>query len=166
MLRALPSYLPQKQESPWNFCSRLKIPEAHCDLVDSLSIEKYYFFFSFSASFGPQDTWNKDICPYATFQLPRDHHQSRENIVQKSSAQQQQQPEVASAEGQQVTITLQHHGQLEENFAQANDTYLHHHHHSHQANVFLDPLFGATTETFKIKPSMSVCIHITYFTVG
>ena len=82
--------------------------------------------------------------------------------MQKSSAQQQQQPEVASAEGQQVTITLQHHGQLEENFAQANDTYLHHHHHSHQANVFLDPLFGATTETFKIKPSMSVCIHITY----
>ena len=82
--------------------------------------------------------------------------------MQKSSAQQQQQPEVASAEGQQVTITLQHHGQLEENFAQANDTYLHHHHHSHQANVFLDPLFGATTETFKIKPSMSVCIHIIY----
>ena len=23
-----------------------------------------------SSSFAPQDTWNKDICPYATFQLP------------------------------------------------------------------------------------------------
>lgn len=54
---------------------------------------------SSSASFGPQDTWNKDICPYATFQLPRD--------------QQQQQ---AQSEVQQVTIKLQHHAQLEDDF--------------------------------------------------
>ena len=54
------------------------------------------------------------------------------------------------AEGQQVTITLQHHGQLEpENFAQITDTYHHHHHHP---TAFIDPLFRPTTETFKIKP--------------
>ena len=108
-----------------------------------------------SASFGPQDTWNKDICPYATFQLPRDQQPSQQQQQQQQASQQnrkQSEPEVATGEGQQVTITLQHHGQLEENFAQATDTY----HHHHQANVFLDPLFGATTETFKIKPSV-VC---------
>lgn len=49
------------------------------------------------SSFGPQDTWNKDICPYATFQLPRD---------QQDQQQQDQQ--------QQVTIKLQHHAQLDE----------------------------------------------------
>merc|ERR1719266_397416 len=106
-----------------------------------------------SASFGPQDTWNKDICPYATFQLPRDQQPSQQQQQQQQQASQQNrkqsESEVATGEGQQVTITLQHHGQLEENFAQATDTY----HHHHQANVFLDPLFGATTETFKIKPS-------------
>ena len=31
----------------------------------------YYFLPGGSGtSFGPQDTWNKDICPYATFQVP------------------------------------------------------------------------------------------------
>jgi hypothetical protein len=115
-----------------------------------------------SASFGPQDTWNKDICPYATFQLPRDQQPSQQQQQQQQLQQASQQnrkqsePEVATGqEGQQVTITLQHHGQLEENFAQATDTY----HHHHQANVFLDPLFGATTETFKIKPS-AVCVVV------
>jgi hypothetical protein len=111
-----------------------------------------------SASFGPQDTWNKDICPYATFQLPRDQQPSQQQQQQQASQQnrKQSEPEVATGqEGQQVTITLQHHGQLEENFAQATDTY----HHHHQANVFLDPLFGATTETFKIKPS-AVCVVV------
>ena len=41
-------------------------------------------------SFGPQDAWNRDICPYATFQLPRDQQMH------------------------QVTIKLQHHGQLDD----------------------------------------------------
>ena len=40
-----------------------------------------------SSSFAPQETWNKDICPYATFQLPPATHRNE--------------------------IKLQHHGQLE-----------------------------------------------------
>ena len=70
-----------------------------------------------SSSFGPSDTWNKDICPYATFQMP------------------------AEAEAnEKVTITLQHHGQLENNFASNETTY----HHRHQLDF--------SGETFRIKP--------------
>merc|ERR1739848_262965 len=36
-----------------------------------------------SASFGPQDTLNKDICPYATFQLPRDQQPSQQQQQQQ-----------------------------------------------------------------------------------
>lgn len=53
-------------------------------------------------SFGSQGLWNKDaVCPYATFQLTAEQQQQQQQLLQ----QQQQQ--------QQISIQLQHHGQLD-----------------------------------------------------
>ena len=106
------------------------------------------------------DTWKPDICPYATFNGKDGNGQ---------------QPLEANSNGQ-VTIQLQHHGQLENNFAQANDTY-HHHHRHHQSFVdggngssVVAPVVVAAAggggaaaglfsgETFKFQPQQQVSV--------
>ena len=91
-------------------------------------------------SFGPQDTWNKDICPYATFQVPGDSQQP-------STSQQSTQQSLP-----QVTIKLQHHAQLDDNNL---NTY-----RPAATAGFVcsteNPFVSNTTDTFKIKPSTNV----------
>ena len=93
-----------------------------------------------ATSFGPQDTWNKDICPYATFQVPGDSQQP-------STSQQTTQQSLP-----QVTIKLQHHAQLDDNNL---NTY-----RPAATAGFVcsteNPFVSNTTDTFKIKPSTNV----------
>ena len=99
-----------------------------------------------TTSFGPQDTWNKDICPYATFQVPGDSQQP-------STSQQTTQQSLP-----QVTIKLQHHAQLDDNNLNTYRPAATAGFVCSTENPFVS---NTTTDTFKIKPSTNVRIRTT-----